>query len=624
MATGTWGAADGETGAWGAAGGETGVWGAVAVEPWIEIISPLQGAVDVPLDATIQFATHDDTGTDITGIKVYVNSTLVFSDGVWLAGWGDNSSYAANATNGFDFIVQQRNGWTYGDVINVGVRVENTSGKFATIGWIFTVVEEKFALSIYPMLPRSIRMMEKRSPGVWEQIFTLPGGVDELWKTLIYDKASELSTLYNPRLIDAKWLPWLKSIVGFSRDISLNVSEDELRELIANAVTYWNAKPTELAAINWAVRIATGNQYKVRNYFDFRMQLDKSILAEFLEDTDTFLLDFPSVTPSGSVLKWCAINPAYPCSHIFVIEDLPPAMFPGSLFSTEHQYEYLEIVSWPVDPTFEGFYKIDVCTPGGNWGVLDVAESAGPNSADVGSWRLWGGNSEYVTELRVVDEPSGAGVLNRPLINALINLARPASERIDVIYLAFLEQFTLVADLSQWTVLGAVAITVPDPGGQAVLPQNASMITNKSFASAWGERSVAFKVSGDATAILELQFAYVDNLNYWWVEINYTTKTVLLYKIVAGVVTLMGFSVILALTPGYADVFRINMLYSGATDLFVDVLYNGDHSISTTDSPAAIKVGNIGVRSIGAGTGYVDLIEVMTLPVETDRVGPAY
>lgn len=623
----SWGKAENATyqgDAWGAVGGVgSAAWGGYEdiIAPYMVVISPIDGDSEVPIIGPIVFSIRDDYGLPIENIVVYVEGEIVFFSGSFSDGW-ETSVYYINAYNSFDFILIPNAGNALTEQKNIIVRVVASDyvGLSLDESWSFTTAGEVFSLSIYTMLTRSIREMDKKSPGLLQKILQNSGGVDDIWKEKIYDRATTLWDMYSPLNAPAKWLPWLKSLVGLSRDISLDATTEELRGIIYSASTMWRDKPTELS-LEDAVRTVTGNKLKIRNYFDFRMQLDSSILTEMVENFDPHLLDFPSITPSGNELTWCHATAVYPCTHQFFIGDLPDAYFPGQQFASDHQYQYLEITAWPADPSFVGFYKIDQLYKDTTGGSIQAAEPVGPNSSDTGSWRLWGGNSDFVTELRLMDAPSGTGVVNRELLQDMIELIRPVGERIDIVYVDLLDEFIAPKDVGMWSFTGATHPYVPEPGGRLVIPAISSIFYGQIYAYSWGDRTAIIKVEAESiSTTVEFRFAVVDANNYYYVEIDYTAQTIDLYKMVAGAPALLGTIVRLDLIPDYVDTFRVNMITEGS-NILLQVKYNGDLLYEQVDAPATFTTGTVQVYAIG-DIAYLYYIEVMVLPAQSDRVGP--
>jgi len=68
--------------------------------------------------------------------------------------------------------------------------------------------------------------------------------------------------------------------------------------------------------------------------------------------------------------------------------------------------------------------------------------------ADSWLYSLPGGDDqvEYWNNLRIVDD----GTLDRELVKSIVKLMRPCSERYEISYIAFLDQFTVDGDYSQW------------------------------------------------------------------------------------------------------------------------------------------------------------------------------
>jgi len=370
---------------------------------------------DVQVTRGVCFSLIDDFYVVEDSIQIWINDVLAWDGNAGGAQEGFGTSIKqANTRNGFDFCIipQPEYRWQPNEVVEVRVRCQDTVPNTTDVTWTFTgTLAEYNPFSMYRMLLRAIQQMDERSPGTLQKM--LQGfegennGMDQIWEDLILSPQQKLSTLFDPSSVDSKWLPWLKTIVGFTRDLNFTPSELELRRVIENAVLYWNAKPST-GAIERALRMTTGNRYRLRDYFKLRMQADQTSVTEELADFDPNVLDFGQAIPVGSAGLFGYNNEV---DH-FWINDLP-----GDLalygFTSPDQFLFLQVLEGPNI----GTYVIRELSQGSYLGKIDTTLGpAFPVPSDwytPRAWRLVGEAAEYTQELRVVDEGQGEIDLNQ-------------------------------------------------------------------------------------------------------------------------------------------------------------------------------------------------------------------
>lgn len=502
--------------------------------PEIENLLPTADATDVEV-STASFSLTDDFYIEPTSIVVTIDGVIAYQNQQFTAAFSASTLIVQSSTQ-YDFVFVPQAAWTAGSEILVNVYAEDTLNTLDTT-YSFVMAEDETAnpFSMYRMLIGGMRSMDRRSPGTLQKILQgfegESNGLDQIWSDLILDRSEALSTLFDPDEIDDKWLPWLKSIVGFTRDVTFSASEDELRRVIKNAVLLWNAKPSKLS-IERAIRMVTGNRFRHRNYFQLRMQADQTVVTEELEDFDPNVLDFGQDIPYGSQLTVTA-------SDTFSIADLP-----GDLgiygFQSDDQFLFLQILDGPNSGTYD---LLDLTVSGSTGRIKDTFGTS-PDATNR-SWRLIGEAGDFTTEIRLVDESFGEldvrdfttapsvgdqidgvdskakgevyqitvgslgpsdtatielrniqgrflsgeslnvnasttsmtaastlrGVINLNLVTFLLDLCRPVGERFDVVLVDFIDRFLVKGDTEQWTEghlsAGTPDITVTEGTGYA-------------------------------------------------------------------------------------------------------------------------------------------------------------
>lgn len=593
--------------------------------PYVNYHSPSAGEIDQKPLQTIAISLGDRNDVVLSSVRIYVNDRVIYngSTDTYAEGW-TGSQDRTNGINGFDFILIPSVEFGFGDLIEVRVYAENVIALTLDYNWSFYIQADNIVFSTYNMLRRSIRDHDRNSPSLLERLLTGADGPDDLQRTMIYDRCSDLSKLYDPYQIPSKFLPWLKSLVGFTQNMDLNAEESDVREVIAKAGNLWSLKGSE-PSFEVACRMVSNGRYRIQNWFDRRMQVDQTFITEMLLDYDPIALDFDTPTPEGALWQNIGVSvSAYPLSQQFAITDLPTSFFPNRVFEKENQYTYLQLLDVPLDPARKGFYRITSLVKGTYLGYLDTSWVA-PAGFYGGTWRLWGANSEYVTEIRIVDR----GDLNKALFKYLIDVVRPNGERVDIVYLAFLDQFEDKKYISQWDATGGYVLD----GEKIEVESGGEIIVSDTAYNSWDlERQLSVRIRAKtASTVAKVYLLYDDANNNIHATINYTTGALTVNRVNSGVVTAIGSAVTLAhlyhtdywgVDYEYRDVFRFVMIRTNSgADAKIKAYRAGTLVYEQTYSSVPFGAGKVGIASSGSST-YTDLVEVITLPASQDRVGP--
>lgn len=535
-------------------------------------------------------------------------------------------------------------------------------------------------LSIYKMLIAGVRKMDG-SMGLLKKLCDI---FDQAWEDFIYDPCSKLLTLFDLNEVESRWLPLLKPLFGFTDDMSFKASLDELRKILTLAIPYWNAKPSELGVIDYAIRMVSGNRYKIRDYFDLHMVEGETCLCEELEDFDPNCIDFPCSIYMGSDAHYGTFLGVPVATRINFVD------LPTSSFISEDDFAWVQIVD-TLHPANNGNYKIQKCLIGTKTVILK-SHLALPPHGDGMKWKLLGWMDDFITEVRLVDEGLGTldydnqtsdftvgdvingatshakalitadsdlgitgtltlaeikgrfldnetitgfltgsatvkgslkGVLNRELLAFLMgnsnNTVRPFSERIDVIYIDFLDEFITPYDLDQWVITGNV--TLPSPGGYALFAAGGRLRDVMTHHDHWKDQCTAWKlIPLAADNVIQLTFMGASAVNHYFVQLDNLTKTIRLYKKVAAVDTMLATAACPMLLENIQACVRVDALKEG-TGTRIRVKYNGELMLDFLDDPAAFSSGGVGAYA-STGAFQLSLVEVNCLPCEIDRIGP--
>lgn len=505
--------------------------------------------------------------------------------------------------------------------------------------------------------------------------------LDILWEDEIYDPCSELPTLFEVDEIDSRWLPYLKALLGFTADMPFDATEDELRRILRVAVPYWNKKPAEEGVVDTAIRMVTGNRFRAQNYFDFRMMTNVTVVTEELEDFDPSVIAF--FAPSGSYPEGTSIDLGQTGPAEFTLlgtgfpdltsEDVEAYLVienDGLTPSNDGIHEIIAVLNSTtgrIDTSFPNpgaavscnwkilYYMDEYITearlvdPGRGtlaydsqttaWTVGETVYGAvsgahgviasDDNSGTFGSLVLRSIFGRFVNNETLTGTFGGGatakaeltGVLNRTLLNYLMTAVLPASERVNIVYINFLDQFNTPLDLDQWTLSDADLITNPSPGGVAYVTAGENMIDADTEGPYWGDQTTAWKIEAEAsTSIARCLFLASDADNCYVAQVDYNAKDVKLFSRSSGVDTQIGSTVSLPfLKVGVQDVVRIDAAREGA-NMRIRVKVDGELRIDALDTPATYTVGHVGFAAV-SGDCQLQLVEVNVMPAEIERAG---
>jgi hypothetical protein len=257
----------------------------------------------------------------------------------------------------------------------------------------------------------------------------------------VNENVDRLNTLFNPDDIDEKYLTGLRKLVAFGDDlidIVTAASTQELRRIVSGAIHFWQQRFLE-EGYAAAVRLVTGNRYKQRDYHDFKFIVGETGIVEELQDKDSNIISVQTKDrfqqgDDGEAFYSSDDNKFYSASANF--ED------PDDVGS------FVVIINDTASPSNDGFYEVESVIDS-NTVVTKSGDEFPINRTNL-DWFLAFKYDEYITEVRVVDELTGEGALNRTLLKKLLELQRPGSERINLVYVDFMDLFQVDNDVNQW------------------------------------------------------------------------------------------------------------------------------------------------------------------------------
>lgn len=477
---------------------------------------------------------------------------------------------------------------------------------------------EEFPYDIYTFLIYSLRQRDQNQKlGGTALLKRFLMGPQEVWYDL-HRACTRLNTLFDPEEIAAEYLHSLMRLVGFGNDLNdiySVASEKEIRRIISGAIEFWRERWLDLG-IDTAIRIVTGNRYKVRDYFDFRYIIGEQLITEDLENEDSNAISVQTLElfkqSEGGVCQYGA------SADWFLDTE-------NNLFYDKDIGSYIVIFNDTGSPSNNGIYEIVDVDPIAEIAIVDPPFPRYQVNAE---WFQGFKNDEYLTEIRVVDEKTGQGEVNRELLEKMLGLQRYLSERFNVVYVDFLDLFEVKADLGQWDEIPGTGTIVSVDNGVMVLSDTGlygGVLTNRSTSSGWENYQWKSKISFTTDpALYLLLFLYQDGDNSFHLSLSYDgfgSCEMQLFHNVGGVSTPISSVIPLpSLSPNTFWTYTIEaMKYeSGVT---VRVFVDGNEYIDVYRA-SAFTSGNVGYLCGLSTTIEIAETELWQYPLDIIRIGP--
>lgn len=474
---------------------------------------------------------------------------------------------------------------------------------------------DAFPYEIFRFIIRSLRDLDSNTAAGGTRLMErFLQGPQEIWGNL-HRAGLKLQTLFDPEVIEAEFLPSLARLVGFGRDLTEIIglaNEDELRKIVAGAVLYWYYRWLDFG-ITSAIRLVTGNRFKVRDYLDFRFIVGETAIEEDLRNTDPNMI---SVKTRNLFRQGT--------DGISRFDSTPYGFSSLSVLPNEDDVGgFIVIFDDTGSPTLNGLFKIvSVDVEAEVWTVGDGDFFA--RSASNLSWFIAFPYDEYLTEIRVVDEKTGQGAINRDLLEKLLIPQRPNSERFNVVYVDFMDLFQVNNDLGMWEDAGYGAYGAQVLDGELTIrcgdSTETGLKTNRSTTATWKDHQWKTKLALTANGTVWLGF-YDDNYR---LEISYSgfgTGYVRLWNKVASV-----WGSISAQIP-WPDLnldtywtYTIETL-NVSTNTEIKVAIDGNIVLDLSTSAVATE-GNIYLLADVNSEFKVEETELWVYPLDISRVGP--
>lgn len=247
-----------------------------------------------------------------------------------------------------------------------------------------------------------------------------------------------------------------------------------------------------------------------------------------------------------------------------------------------------------------------------SWNWFDyrwVLEETGTGHEQQGydPWMI-GADNDREINIRIVDN----GDLDRELCREMLKLMRPSGERIEVVYLSFLDLFETDGDNSQWE--GDLEVV----DGVASLADSANAeeaSVSVDGVDLWGSYVACWRAKGSLFGVTFHRFDE-DNKYVFWIEGGVWTLT----KTIGGIETDLASGAPaypFALLDDEFYLIRVEVIWTGSTNQ-IKVYVDGVLMASASDS--ALETGGAGIIHRVGGTVDLDELEVIPLPVSSDFI----
>jgi hypothetical protein len=226
---------------------------------------------------------------------------------------------------------------------------------------------------------------------------------------------------------------------------------------------------------------------------------------------------------------------------------------------------------------------------------------------------------EFKTDIRIVDD--GSGNLSKTLILRILNLMRPVSERLNVIFIRFFDDF--IDGIGQFDI----------PQGNASVNNNLQMeltpntIVNTAVFGDTEFQDIVLQVKANDTlevgGVFSVIFFFQDVDNYYEYRIDTVSRETSLHKLVGGVSTQISAPVVEDIVPKASYIFTVVTdlsISTGDTTIKAYVDSNKQHEV--VDS--AFTKGKFGLKTSGSTTVQVDELEMMEIPTDVQTIEPGF
>ena len=224
---------------------------------------------------------------------------------------------------------------------------------------------------------------------------------------------------------------------------------------------------------------------------------------------------------------------------------------------------------------------------------------------------------EFESDIRVVDE----GDLNIVLILRILNLMRPSSERLNVIFIRFFDDF--LDGIGQFSIIEGNASVNNDVQMQI---EPSSLVATSVFEDTEFQNIVLQVKANDIDqngGVFSILFFFQDVDNYYEYRVDTANRRTSLHKNIAGVSSVIGSAVVEDIVPKASYVYTVITDLSpstGNTTIKAYVDSNLQHEVVD----GQFNKGKFGMKTNASTTMQINEIEMMEIPTNVQRVEPGF
>ena len=224
---------------------------------------------------------------------------------------------------------------------------------------------------------------------------------------------------------------------------------------------------------------------------------------------------------------------------------------------------------------------------------------------------------EFESDIRVVDE----GDLNIVLILRILNLMRPSSERLNVIFIRFFDDF--LDGIGQFSIIEGNASVNNDVQMQI---EPSSLVATSVFEDTEFQNIVLQVKANDIDqngGVFSILFFFQDVDNYYEYRVDTANRRTSLHKNIAGVSSVISSAVVEDIVP------RASYVYTVITDLSpstgnTTIKAYVDSNLQHEVVDGQFNKGKFGMKTNASTTMQINEIEMMEIPTNVQRVEPGF
>jgi len=224
---------------------------------------------------------------------------------------------------------------------------------------------------------------------------------------------------------------------------------------------------------------------------------------------------------------------------------------------------------------------------------------------------------EFFSDIRIVDE----GDLNKVLMLRILNLMRPSSERLNVIFISFFDDF--IEGTGRFNVISGIAALNTEQEFQ--LEPSTVVATDVLNDTEFKDHILQVKARDNdpGGGILSVLFFFQDALNFYEFRANTTLAKVSLHKTVGGVSSQIGADEPFDIVPEGSYIYTITTSFNTLTgDTLIKTFVDANAIHKITD--ASFEKGKFGMKTDPSTIMKIDEVEMFEIPLDVQQVLPGF